>query len=79
MKLFTKHFAGQSIVSWVLQIILIWIAWAVKSGQIANNLTTIFGAGIVAEWNCSALQAVLSVIVDARTLVIYYYGRRRSY
>lgn len=47
MKLFTKHFAGQSIVSWVLQIILIWIAWAVKSGQIANNMTTIFGAGFV--------------------------------
>lgn len=47
MKLFTKHFAGQSIVSWVLQIILIWIAWAVKSGQIANNPTTIFGAGFV--------------------------------
>ena len=47
MNLFTKHFAGQSIVSWVLQIILIWIAWAVKSHQIPNNLTTIFGAGVV--------------------------------
>ncbi|HAT53839.1 MAG TPA: hypothetical protein DCW31_01055 [Lactobacillus sp.] len=41
MKLLSFHFAGQSILSWGLQIALIIVAWLVYDRQIPNNLITI--------------------------------------
>lgn len=47
MKIFTKIFAGQSIISWFLQLIFIYLAWMVADHKIANNITTIIGAAIL--------------------------------
>lgn len=47
MKLFTKIFAGQSLISWCLQLILIYLAWEVADHKIANNLYTISGAAVL--------------------------------
>ncbi|EHM00438.1 hypothetical protein FEZ41_00570 [Lentilactobacillus parafarraginis] len=47
MHIFTKKFAGQSILSWVFQIILIWIAWGVHDGSLPKNVTTITFAAVV--------------------------------
>lgn len=47
MRFFTRMFAGQSLVSWVLQIIFIYLAWKVADHQIPNNLTTIIGAAVL--------------------------------
>lgn len=47
MKLFNKIFAGQSLISWFLQITLIYLAWAVADHKIVNNLYTIGGAAII--------------------------------
>ncbi len=47
MNILTKHFAGQSLVSWFFQIVLIWIAWSVHDGTLPNNVTTITAAAIV--------------------------------
>ncbi|MCF6166175.1 hypothetical protein LROSL1_0344 [Furfurilactobacillus rossiae] len=41
MKLLSIHFAGQSILSWGLQVILIAVTWLVYDHQIQNNLVTI--------------------------------------
>ena len=47
MKLFTKIFAGQSLISWCLQLILIYLAWEVADHKIANNPYTISGAAVL--------------------------------
>lgn len=47
LKFMSKMFAGQSLTSWILQIILIYLAWQVAEQHIENNLWTIAGAGIV--------------------------------
>ncbi|MBU7556629.1 hypothetical protein AB5N10_05980 [Weissella paramesenteroides] len=47
MKLFTKIIAGQSLISWCLQLILIYLAWEVADHKIANNLYTISGAAVL--------------------------------
>lgn len=47
MHIFTKKFAGQSIISWFFQIILIWVAWAVHDGTLPNNVTTITFAAVI--------------------------------
>lgn len=47
MRFFTKIFAGQSLISWILQIIFIYLAWQIAGHQIPNDLTTIFGAAIL--------------------------------
>ncbi|GHP14236.1 hypothetical protein YK48G_16610 [Lentilactobacillus fungorum] len=41
MKFLRTRFAGQSILSWFFQIILIVIAWRVSTHQMPNNITTI--------------------------------------
>jgi positive regulator of sigma E activity len=60
MKIFTKIFAGQSLISWVLQLIMIYLAWGVADHRIQNNLTTIFGAAIL------ILLTYLSLAMDSR-------------
>ncbi|AQW21308.1 hypothetical protein PL11_004890 [Lentilactobacillus curieae] len=48
MKLIFKKFAGQSLISWIFQLALIWVAWQVASKSMPNNLTTIFiAAGLL--------------------------------
>lgn len=47
MKIFNRMYAGQSIISWVLQVILIYLAWKVADHQIPNNIVTIIGATIL--------------------------------
>lgn len=47
MKHLTKMFAGQSLISWGLQLVLIYLAWQVADHKIANNLWTIGGAGVL--------------------------------
>ncbi|KAA8456058.1 hypothetical protein FKV88_03200 [Weissella paramesenteroides] len=39
--------AGQSLISWCLQLILIYLAWEVADHKIANNLYTISGAAVL--------------------------------
>ncbi|GEO67169.1 hypothetical protein [Levilactobacillus spicheri] len=46
MKLFGKLFASQSILSWILQIIFIGLAWKVADHTIPNNLMTIIGGTV---------------------------------
>ncbi|MBU7560118.1 hypothetical protein LL940_11885 [Levilactobacillus brevis] len=41
MKYLTKRFAGQSFISWGLQLLLIYLAWLVTDHKIQNNLWTI--------------------------------------
>lgn len=47
MKFLTRLVAGQSIISWILQLMLIYLAWMVSDHKINNNLSTIFGAAIL--------------------------------
>jgi len=47
LKFMTKMFAGQSLISWILQLILIYLAWQVADHHIENNLWTIAGAGVI--------------------------------
>ncbi|WP_125581591.1 hypothetical protein [Levilactobacillus cerevisiae] len=47
MKYLTKMFAGQSFISWGLQLIMIYLAWQVADHKIANNLWTIGGAAVL--------------------------------
>lgn len=47
MNFFSKLYAGQSIISWILQLIFIYLAWQVADRQIPNNLTTIGGAAVL--------------------------------
>ncbi|KRK48855.1 hypothetical protein [Secundilactobacillus kimchicus] len=47
MNIFTKLIAGQSLISWALQLIFIALAWMVVNHQVENNLMTIFGATIL--------------------------------
>ncbi|ARN89557.1 hypothetical protein AZI09_02870 [Levilactobacillus brevis] len=44
MNILTKHFAGQSILSWIFQILLLGLAWLVTKQQIQNNMVTILSA-----------------------------------
>lgn len=47
MKFLSKMFAGQSLISWGLQLIMIYLAWQVADHKIANNLWTIGGAAVL--------------------------------
>lgn len=47
MKLFGKLFASQSILSWILQLVFIGLAWKVADHTIPNNLTTIIGGTVL--------------------------------
>ncbi|GAA3612468.1 MULTISPECIES: hypothetical protein [Lactobacillaceae] len=47
MKLFGKLFASQSIISWILQLLFITLAWKVADHTIPNNLTTIIGGTVL--------------------------------
>ncbi|WP_024747760.1 hypothetical protein [Levilactobacillus namurensis] len=47
MKLFGKLFASQSILSWILQIIFMGLAWKVADHTISNNLVTIIGGSVL--------------------------------
>ncbi|WP_304055687.1 hypothetical protein [Levilactobacillus namurensis] len=47
MKLFGKLFASQSILSWILQIIFMGLAWKVADHTIPNNLVTIIGGSVL--------------------------------
>lgn len=47
MKLFTKKFAGQSLLSWVFQLALIYVAWQVSTHAMPNNMTTITIAAVL--------------------------------
>lgn len=47
MNIFTKLIAGQSLISWALQLVLIYLAWQVADHHLANTPTTIVIAGIV--------------------------------
>ncbi|OFA13252.1 hypothetical protein LASUN_02510 [Lentilactobacillus sunkii] len=47
MKLFTKKFSGQSILSWIFQLALIYVAWQVSTHAMANNMTTITIAAVL--------------------------------
>ncbi|WP_203641507.1 hypothetical protein [Levilactobacillus andaensis] len=47
MKILSKMFAGQSLISWGLQLILIYIAWQVADQHIENNLWTITGVAVL--------------------------------
>lgn len=47
MNVLTKHFAGQSILSWFFQLLLISLAWLVADNLLQNNAVTILGAGIL--------------------------------
>jgi hypothetical protein len=47
MKFFNIIFAGQSIISWILQATFILLAWKVANHEIPNNLNTIIGATLL--------------------------------
>ncbi|MFC6260970.1 hypothetical protein [Levilactobacillus fujinensis] len=47
MKMFSRMFAGQSLISWGLQLILIYVAWQVADHHIENNLWTITGVAVL--------------------------------
>ncbi|MFC6289973.1 hypothetical protein [Levilactobacillus angrenensis] len=47
MKILTRMFAGQSLISWGLQLILIYLAWQVSSQRLPNNLWTISGVAVL--------------------------------
>ncbi|GAD17743.1 hypothetical protein ABC628_01110 [Lentilactobacillus otakiensis] len=47
MKFFTKKLAGQSILSWVFQLALIYVAWQVSTNAMPNNITTITIAAVL--------------------------------
>ena len=47
MNVFGKLFASQSIISWILQIIFIGLAWKVADHTIPNNLITIIGGTVL--------------------------------
>ncbi|HIW71579.1 MAG TPA: hypothetical protein H9875_03035 [Candidatus Levilactobacillus faecigallinarum] len=47
MKLFGKLFASQSLITWILQIIFIGLAWKVADHTIPNNLMTIIGGTLL--------------------------------
>ncbi len=47
VKILSKMFAGQSLISWGLQLILIYIAWQVADQHIENNLWTITGVAVL--------------------------------
>lgn len=47
MKLFGKIFASQSLISWILQILFIVLAWKVADHTIPNNLIMIIGGTIL--------------------------------
>lgn len=47
MKLFGKLFASQSLISWILQILFIVLAWKVADHTIPNNLIMIIGGTIL--------------------------------
>lgn len=42
-----KLFASQSIISWILQLLFITLAWKVADHTIPNNLTTIIGGTVL--------------------------------
>nr|WP_225421814.1 hypothetical protein [Levilactobacillus fujinensis] len=45
--MFSRMFAGQSLISWGLQLILIYVAWQVADHHIENNLWTITGVAVL--------------------------------
>lgn len=60
MGLFGKLFASQSILSWILQITFITLAWKIANHTIPNNIWTIIG--------CTVLMLVIyiSLAFDSR-------------
>ena len=47
MRFLTKMFAGQSLISWIFQITLIYVAWMVAEHRLENNLMTITGVAVL--------------------------------
>ncbi|GED93415.1 hypothetical protein LBSG162_25200 [Lentilactobacillus buchneri subsp. silagei] len=47
MRFLHRLFASQSIISWILQIALITLAWKVADHTIPNNLWTIIGGTVL--------------------------------
>ena len=47
MRLFGKLFASQSILTWILQITFITLAWKVVDHTIPNNLWTLIGGTVL--------------------------------
>ncbi|CUS25569.1 Uncharacterized protein LACOL_0261 [Paucilactobacillus oligofermentans DSM 15707 = LMG 22743] len=47
MKILSTRFAGQSIISWCLQLVFIYLAWRVVDHRIPNDTSTIVGAAVL--------------------------------
>lgn len=47
MKKINRIIAGQSIFSWILQMIFVYMAWMVVKHKIPNNSLTIIGAAVL--------------------------------